>query len=81
MGIGDPKNRNALSALRAALGFGIETDIRDALGELVISHDPPRSKDAVKFECFLDLVLATKSAGRIALNIKADGLHTTQRAC
>ena len=79
----DPKNRNALSALRAALeaGFGIETDIRDALGELVISHDPPRSKDAVKFECFLDLVLATKSAGRIALNIKADGLLHNSRAC
>lgn len=72
----DPKNKNTLSALRAALeaGFGIETDIRDALGQLIISHDPPKSEDAVKLESFLNLVLATNSAGRIALNIKADGL-------
>lgn len=58
------------------LGFGIETDIRDSLGQLVISHDMPLGNEQ-DFGDFLP------SAGRLAdinnpltlaLNIKADGL-------
>lgn len=59
-----------------SLGFGTETDIRDSLGKLVISHDMPSGKEQ-GFDEFL------ASAGRfaestnpmtLALNIKADGL-------
>ena len=35
------EERNSMSSIRAALdaGFGIETDVRDYKGNLVISHD------------------------------------------
>ena len=34
--------KNSISSIKLALvnGFGLETDIRDLDGELVISHDP-----------------------------------------
>ena len=39
----DEEEKNTLSAFGKAFdsGFGIETDIRDRNGELVISHNPP----------------------------------------
>lgn len=52
------------------LNYGIETDIRDYKGELVISHDIPTGGELL-FETFIDLI---KSNIPIALNIKADGL-------
>ena len=69
--------KNTYTALRSALkrGYGIETDVRDLGGKLVISHDPPLSNDLVTFDDFISAVLETKSIGRIALNIKADGLN------
>lgn len=58
------------------LGFGTETDIRDSLGQLVISHDVPSGKEQT-LEAFL--TRAGRSATKdkpltLALNIKADGL-------
>ena len=54
--------------------FGIETDIRDFCGELVISHDIP--KDNVFFlKDFFYLYLKLKSTEILALNIKSDGLQ------
>ena len=37
------EEKNSSNALFKALdlGFGIETDVRDLCGELIISHDPP----------------------------------------
>ncbi len=71
-----PSESNTLSALSAALseGLGIETDVRDRLGELVISHDPP-GNDAPPLDDLLDLYASVPQAGTLALNIKADGLQ------
>lgn len=61
---------NSPSSIKTALehGFGVETDVRDLGGELVISHDPCVGSN---FEKFLDY-LTTSS--RFAINIKSDGL-------
>lgn len=58
-------------------GFGVETDIRDLNGILVISHDIPSLDDTemLTVESFLKLY---KSFGKnlpLALNIKSDGLQ------
>ena len=55
--------RNALHS-----GFGVETDIRDLNGEIVISHDPCVGTSYEKFSDFID------KSSRIAINIKSDGL-------
>ena len=72
-----PAERNTLAAMRTALteGFGVETDVRDLDGELVISHDPPR-QGASPFEDFLDDFVQIGKSGLLALNIKADGLQS-----
>lgn len=49
-------------------GYGIETDIRDLDGVLVISHDPCKGSEYDGFDKFL------KKENRIAINIKSDGL-------
>ena len=67
--------KNTAAALARALtdGFGLETDIRDAAGELVVSHDPavgtvqPLTELLALYECRC-------GAATLALNIKADGL-------
>lgn len=70
-----PDQKNSLLAFERSLcaGFGVETDIRDRLGELVISHDMPRGGEPTLRE-FLDLVNGIDLP--IALNIKSDGLAT-----
>ena len=50
-------------------GFGIETDIRDYLGKLVVSHDIPTESSLP-----LDVSLFKTINGLIAWNIKSDGL-------
>ena len=67
--------QNSLAALQRALveGFGVETDIRDCAGQLVISHDPPLA-GAIPFAAFLDEYSKLGSSQMLALNIKADGL-------
>jgi len=52
-------------------GFGVETDIRDCKGELLISHDPPTGVEQT-LESFLDLL--SGQVLPLALNIKSDGL-------
>lgn len=69
--------KNSRQALSRALlqGFGLETDIRDLDGALVISHDPPtRSSDVIPFEWLLDFYASNACTGMLALNVKADGL-------
>ena len=72
---------NTSVAFKRALnnGFGIETDIRDYCGELVIAHDIPTS-ESQKFDEFLKLYtnIAKKNFSRklwLAINIKSDGLQ------
>ena len=56
------------------LGFGVETDIRDYKGELVISHDIPDSKSMLLTD-FFEINKETNCDRKLALNIKADGLY------
>jgi hypothetical protein len=72
-----PEARNTLPALRRAFdaGLGVETDVRDCAGEILISHDPPAAAACVRFR---DMLAAYAQAGRpgaLALNVKADGLQ------
>lgn len=71
--------KNSPEAMRKALdaGFGIETDFRDFVGQLVISHDPPQSLTGLMTAA--EFLFAQKASGfeaRIAVNVKADGLCT-----
>lgn len=74
----EPQEKNTAQAFARSLGggYGIETDVRDLGGKLVISHDPPQGTE-MTLDAFLDLV--RREARRpahtmLALNIKADGL-------
>lgn len=54
---------------------GVEFDVRDFKGDLVISHDIPEDK-GLTFDEFLQLYVQFKSkTGPLAINIKADGLE------
>jgi hypothetical protein len=68
--------KNTLRALREALtlGFGLETDLRDDRGCIVISHAPPTGGEPT-LEQFLDLYVEVNSHQPLALNIKSDGLQ------
>ncbi|MEW4562469.1 hypothetical protein AB1K70_08080 [Bremerella sp. JC770] len=70
-----PGERNTIAAFKAALshGHGIETDIRDCGGRLVISHDMTRGEEQT-LEAFFALYNEAGSDGTLALNIKSDGL-------
>jgi hypothetical protein len=61
--------QNSLVAISRATtaGYGIETDIRDTLGSIALSHDPVRAPNLV-------IENLASAAVPIALNIKADGL-------
>jgi hypothetical protein len=64
---------NSERAIAEALsrGFGLETDIRDHQGELVISHDPPLGEE-LRLTSLIHSPRARPSL--LALNVKADGL-------
>ncbi len=67
------KNQPAAFARSFSLGYGTETDVRDAGGRLLISHDMP-SGDEISVERVLAMAHAADPAMTLALNIKADGL-------
>lgn len=58
-------------------GFGVETDIRDLNGILVISHDIPflGDKELLTLESFFKLYNSYGNNLPLALNIKSDGLQ------
>lgn len=70
------QEKNTLTALERAFqsGYGIETDIRDLNGKIVISHNPADESCPL-----LDELLAIwekyESRPLLALNIKSDGLY------
>ena len=66
--------KNSLKAITKSFdrGFGIETDIRDFNGELVISHDIANSESILLTEVFEQYKNYNVP---LALNIKADGLQ------
>lgn len=65
--------KNTETAFRRSfeLGFGTETDVRDCMGELVISHDVPRGGEMPLIKL---LSLVGVDEHLLAINIKADGL-------
>jgi len=69
--------QNSLEALVRAIksGFGLETDVRDHNGNLVISHDPPVGEDVLPLERFLEKYRESTQKTLLAINIKADGLQ------
>jgi glycerophosphoryl diester phosphodiesterase len=74
----DEKNSPAAFTRSFELGFGTETDFRDARGRLVISHDPPpdeRDQPALEAADFFELYRRTDRSVQLALNIKSDGLQ------
>ena len=71
-----PEQKNTTEAFVRALeeGFGIETDVRDLQGELVVSHDAALS-GCLEFSEFLSTVRRINPKAPLAINIKADGLQ------
>ena len=51
----EEKEKNTIDAVRKAFdhGFGIESDIRDLDGKLVISHNPADRKPPARLPCHL----------------------------
>ena len=72
-----PAEKNLPAALRLALrsGFGIETDVRDLAGQLVVSHDPADT-GALSAAEFFTSYREFGSTEPLALNVKADGLRS-----
>ena len=68
--------KNTIEAFERSfdLGFGIETDIRDYDGKLVISHDMA-SQNAMSVDSFFKIYTQYDTLLPLALNIKADGLQ------
>jgi hypothetical protein len=71
------EGKNTLSALMLAIDkdLGIETDVRDCDGVLVISHDPPTRDKAIPLDDFFSCYAASNFSPCLALNIKSDGLQ------
>lgn len=67
---------NTLDGFRKAFGkgFGIETDVRDYRGELVVSHNVVEN-DTLHFGEVLKLYKELGCKSELAINIKADGIQ------
>jgi hypothetical protein len=72
-----PDERNTLEAFREAfrLGFGLQTDIRDRQGELIVAADPPTGGWQPRFTDLLALYEVMGAPGPLAIAVRADGLH------
>lgn len=70
------EEKNSISALKRALeaGFGVETDIRDDNGYIVISHNIVKGK-ANGLDELLEYYHDIRCTAPLALNIKADGMQ------
>jgi hypothetical protein len=68
--------KNSEAAFRRAFGegFGVETDLRDHGGSIVVSHDIPDDR-AMSLVTFLELYSSYGSRPILALNVKSDGLQ------
>jgi len=70
------EEKNTLEAFKRAFenGYGIETDVRDYEGDLVISHNVADEK-CPKFKEMLEIYKAANRNVPLALNVKADGIQ------
>ncbi|MGF7173208.1 glycerophosphoryl diester phosphodiesterase [Azospirillum doebereinerae] len=57
-----------------AAGFGLELDVRDQDGRLVVSHDPPVG-EVPDLAALLELFDRHGRPGPLAINVKSDGLQ------
>lgn len=75
-----PAEKNSVAAFERSfdLGYGTETDFRDALGALVISHDMPDA-NSLPAETFFAILAERDASLPIAVNIKADGLQNLMK--
>jgi glycerophosphoryl diester phosphodiesterase len=71
----DEQNSPEAIARAFGAGFGVETDLRDLAGTIVVSHDPPRGGEMC-FEALLSIANLHPDSALLALNIKADGLQS-----
>jgi glycerophosphoryl diester phosphodiesterase len=74
----EPNEKNSFAAFErsVAAGFGLETDIRDRAGKLIVSHDMPCGGEVSLDEL---LELFGDKPRTLALNIKADGLASAMK--
>ena len=73
-GLWDTTNeQNTPEAIQRAIsaGYGVELDIRDCHGDLVVSHDPARD-EAPRWRDIETIIASCESY--VALNVKSDGL-------
>ena len=72
----EESEKNSLKAIEKAFknGYGIETDIRDYKGELVISHNIA-DDSCPKLKEVFDIYKSFDSNTPLALNVKADGIQ------
>jgi len=68
---------NSLASLTSALtsGFGVECDVRDAYGKLMIAHDVVDDARPSVAE-LVDVYCGSSTSATLAVNIKADGLSS-----
>ncbi|QDK47448.1 hypothetical protein DOM22_09355 [Bdellovibrio sp. ZAP7] len=71
--IASEKNTEVAFRRSFELGYGTETDLRDANGKLVICHDLPTGGE-MPLEQFLEIFKPFKNLP-LAINIKSDGLQ------
>lgn len=72
--VGKAENSRNTLTFAAKHGYGLETDLRDLDGEIVISHDMPRAPAALKFGDLLASLPGELGKNQfLALNIKCDG--------
>lgn len=74
--------QNSLKAIEKAFasGFGLETDLRDLAGRVVVSHDCPDNKASPDLNDLLALYKEYGASLPLALNIKSDGLQHSCKA-
>ncbi|MCB2227340.1 MAG: hypothetical protein KQH53_11740 [Desulfarculaceae bacterium] len=72
----EPAEKNTLAAFKSALaqGYGVEFDIRDLAGDLLVSHDLPDAS-CPRLEPYLEAYAAMGAGSFLAVNIKSCGLH------
>jgi glycerophosphoryl diester phosphodiesterase len=70
------KEQNSLSAIQRAVenGFGVETDVRDVNGRLVIAHDPGAKKSVEAHKVF-SWFRGNGDSQMLAINVKSNGLQ------
>jgi len=71
------EEKNSVKALEKAFlrNIGIETDVRDFGGQLVISHDPPLKSNLLLLDDLLRMYVSSETKPTLALNIKSDGIQ------